>query len=97
MNEFVQAKRVEIRGALERNSRHRAQRAERFTDLGMHFIDVDGTPVLVAVELNVPRILAVLGKRLVKSKSGVARLGNGSIRLTIATAEGRELCGAQHA
>lgn len=94
MNPFVQAKRTEIRTALERNGRHGVHAGERLTSLGMHYIDIDGTPVLVAVEINVPRILAVLGKRLVKSKSATARIANGSVRLTIATAEGREICGA---
>ena len=89
--------RTELRQALEANRRHghdgfKELRSRSFTDLGMHFIDIDGSPVLVTVEINVPRILAVLGKRLVKAKSATARLGNGSIRLTVATAEGRELC-----
>lgn len=91
MNEFVQAKRAEIRSSLERNRRH-AVVEPRFTDLGMHYIDVAGEPVLVAVEISVPRLLAVLGKRLVKSKGASARAVNGSVRLTIATADGRELC-----
>lgn len=96
MNEHVESKRSQIRRALEKNLRHSGKDLliGRLTDLGMHYIDVEGTPVLVTVEINVARILAVLGERLSKSKSGVARLGNGSIRLTIATAEGREICGA---
>lgn len=97
MNSLVATKRTELRDALERNKRHRIPEAttQRVTDLGMHFIDVDGMPVLVTVEINVPRIVAVLGKRLVTSKSGVAKIANGSVRLRIATAEGRELCVAQ--
>lgn len=96
MNSFVLAKRSELRATLDANHKHgiREWTPQKMTDLGMHFIDVDGSPVLVQVELNVPRVLAVLGKRLVKSKSATAKMANGSLRLTIATAEGRELCAA---
>lgn len=94
MNKFVLAKRVEIRSALDKNRQHRLGDVAqpKFTDLGMHFTDVDGTPVLVTVEVNVPRLIATLGKRLAKSKSGMARMANNAVRLSIATAEGREVC-----
>lgn len=92
---FVLAKRIEVRSALEANRRHGlVGQGKRVTSLGMHFIDVDGTPVLVEIEVNVPRLIAYHGKRLVKSKSGTARVSQGSVCLKIATLEGLEFCAA---
>lgn len=96
MSAFVATKRAELRDALDAAKKHGlAAPVERLTSLGMHFIDVDGSPVLVNVAINVPRILAVLGKRLVKSKRGTANLAHGSVRLSVATLEGLEICGAK--
>lgn len=85
--------RTELRQSLEGITRLNAP-AQRLTSLGMHYIPVDEQPVLVLVEINVPRLLAVLGKRLRKSKRGVAGTAHGAVRLSVATAEGREICGA---
>lgn len=85
--------RAELRQSLEGIARLNAP-AQRLTSLGMHYIPVDGSPVLVLVEINVPRLLAVLGARLRNSKRGVACGAKGALRLTVATAEGREICGA---
>ncbi|MBL9187885.1 MAG: hypothetical protein JNK23_10425 [Opitutaceae bacterium] len=72
--------------------------AVRLTSLGMHFVPApDETPVLVTVEINVPRLLAVLGPRLFKSTRGVASSGKGSLRVSIATAEGHEVAGRTRA
>lgn len=92
MNVFTAKKRFEIRSALEKNRKHSISGDRRIADLGMHFMDADGTPVLVSVEVNVPRLLGVLGERLARSKNGTARLAHGSVRLEISTPEGKELC-----
>lgn len=61
----------------------------------MHFMPApDETPVLVSIEVNVPRLLAILAKRVGKSKRGVASIGRGSVRVALATPEAREVCAA---
>ena len=67
--------------------------AQRLTSLGMHYVEVDEQPVLVLLELNVPRLLAVASNRLIASKRGLASFGKGAVRVSIATPEGLEICG----
>ncbi len=83
--------RTELREHLE----HIAARnvpALRLTSLGMHFVDVGGEPVLVHVELNVHRLLAVALRRLRRSKRGIVTIGSGAMRVAVATPEGLEIC-----
>lgn len=66
-----------------------------FTNLGMHFVNVSADRVvLVQVEVNVRGLLAVHGRRLVKSKSGRACLSSGAVRMSLATPDDREIAHA---
>lgn len=87
----MQNRRTELRGILDEIARLNKP-ALRLTSLGMHYIGVEDHPVLVLVELNLPRLLAVSSRRLVESKSGLVSFGKGAIRVSIATPEGREIC-----
>lgn len=71
--------------------------ALRLTSLGMHYVELGGRPVLVLVEINLPRLLAVSVKRIAASKRGATSPLNGSVRVSIATAEDLELLGARQA
>ncbi len=84
--------RADLRQRLEAIARANTS-TQRLTSLGMHYMPApDGTPVLVLVEVNVPRLLAVLCERVAKSKRGVASSGKGSVRVSLATPEAREIC-----
>lgn len=85
--------RSELRGILDDIARLNKP-ALRLTSLGMHYVAIDDQPVLVLVEMNVPRLLAVSVQRLKASKCGVASLGKGAVRVSIATPEGLEICAA---
>lgn len=85
--------RAELRAILDDIARLNKP-AQRLTSLGMHYIAVDEQPVLVLVELNVPRLLGVSAKRLRESKRGVVSFGKGAVRVSLATPEGHELCAA---
>lgn len=66
-----------------------------FTSLGMHFVNVSADQVvLVQVEINVRGLLAVHGRRLVKSKRGAASASSGTVRMTLATPGDREIAHA---
>lgn len=67
---------------------------QRLTSLGMHYIPGPGdSPILVLIEVNVPRLLVMLGQRCCKSKRGLASAARGSVRISLATAEAHEICG----
>lgn len=66
-----------------------------FTNLGMHFVNVSANQVvLVQVEVNVRGLLAVHGRRLCKSKVGKASASSGTVRMTLATPDDREIAHA---
>jgi hypothetical protein len=68
--------------------------AQRLTSLGMHYVPApDGTPVLVLIEINVPRLLATVGQKVTRNKCGMSAGCKGSVRLSLATARDREICG----
>lgn len=70
--------------------------AQRLTSLGMHFVPApDGTPVLVLIEINVQRLLATIGEKVCRNKCGMSAGCKGSVRLSLATPEAREVCAAQ--
>lgn len=72
--------------------------AARLTSLGMHYLPApDETPVLVTVEINMSRLLAILRARVFKSKRGQASMGKGSVRVSVATPDGLEVLGALQA
>lgn len=67
--------------------------AQRLTSLGMHYVPApDGTPVLVLIEINVPRLLATVGQKVCRNKCGMSAGCRGSVRLSLATPEAREIC-----
>jgi len=88
--------RVEKRADLRRRLAavtHANAVSQRLTSLGMYWmLTSDETPVLVQVEINVPRLLAISAERLFRSKRGAAASGKGSVRISIATPEGQEIC-----
>ncbi len=66
-----------------------------YTNLGMHFVNVSAEEVvLVQVEVNLRGLLAVHGRRLVKSKRGIASASSGTVRMTLATPGDREIAHA---
>lgn len=67
--------------------------AQRLTSLGMHYVPApDGTPVLVLIEINVPRLLATVGEKVCRNKCGMSAGCKGSVRLSLATPRDREIC-----
>lgn len=66
---------------------------QRLTSLGMHYVPApDDTPVLVVIEINVPRLLAILGPKVCRNKCGMSAGCRGSVRVSLATPEAREIC-----
>ena len=69
--------------------------AQRLTSLGMHWVAApDGTPVLVLVEINLARLLATIGQKVTRNKCGMSAGCRGSVRLSLARPEDREVCAA---